>query len=118
MEKVKSEPSPDIIKLLTTHDADIEMLKANGAELKRDINIVSAKLDSFHNEVLKVLNRPAFSLPSSLSIMKDVFLIIGLVVGCIVYVATASYEARMSLVEERQKMTMEKLTKIEGLPRP
>lgn len=118
MEKIKQELSPDIIKLLTTHDADIEMLKANGVELKRDINIISSKLDNFHSEVVKVLNRPAFSLPSSLSILKDVFLIIGLVVGCIVYVATASYEARMSLVEERQKIVSEKLTKMEGPLRP
>jgi len=114
MEKVKTELSPDIIKILTTHDADIEMLKANGVELKRDINILSSKLDNFHSEVVKVLNRPVVSLASSLTVMKDVFLIVGLVVGGIVYVASASYDARMSLMEERQKMTTEKIMKLEG----
>ena len=114
MEKVKTELSPDIIKILTTHDADIEMLKANGVELKRDINILSSKLDNFHSEVVKVLNRPVVSLSSSLTVMKDVFLIVGLVVGGIFYVASASYDARMSLMEERQKMTTEKIMKLEG----
>lgn len=117
MEQVKQELSAEIIKLLTTHDADIEMLKSNSVELKRDVHAVSTKLDTFHAEIAKVINRPVLSLSSSLTVMKDVFLIVGLVVGGIIYVASASYEARMSLVEERQKMVVEKVSKLEGLPK-
>lgn len=117
MEKVKQHSDDDIQKILnvlTQHDSEIGVLSASTKDLKVNMEKISTKLDSFHSELLNVLQRPQVSLASSLTVVKDVFLIVGLIVGGIVYVASASYEARMTLMEERHKNVIEKIMKIEG----
>ena len=102
MEKMKPEVaefSPKILQILTAHDSDIESLKTNGIELKKEIGVVSSKLDLFHAELTKVLNRPVLSLTQVLAVVKDVGLIVGFLVGGIIYVASSHYEARLVKIE-------------------
>ncbi len=120
MEKVN--PPEDtvqrILGILTQHDAEITVLSSSTKEIKGNMEKISTKLDSFHSELLNVLQRPQLSLGASLTTIKDIFFIVGLVVGGIVYVASSHYEARMSLMEEKHKMVIEKIGRLEGPIKP
>lgn len=111
MEKVKpdvSDLSPRILQILTAHDSDIEVLKANSIELKKEIGGVSSKLDLFHAELTKVLNRPVLSFKDILSVAKDIGIFASLIVGAIIYIAGSHYDARLVKMEAMIEKAVQK----------
>jgi hypothetical protein len=113
MEKVKDEmgqlSNQKVIQLLTVHDSEISALSKRTEALQSDISNISDKLDTFYKELTTILNRPVLSVSSSLTVIKDVGLIVGLIVGGIVYVASSSYEARIAIIEEKNRTGIEVL---------
>lgn len=100
----------DLIKGLLAHDAEITMLTKTTESLKVDINGISNKIDAFHSELTRLLSRPQLSISNTLSTAKDIGIMVGLAVSCIVYVASTALESRIVLLEEKQKASIERVT--------
>jgi len=93
----------DVVKLLSGHDTEIKLLREQTDSLKEIVQIIATKLDRVHSDLASLSSRPIISLPAILAVVKDVLLIMGGLVGGIIYIANANNAAQMALLTERQQ---------------
>lgn len=71
------------------------------------MNAVGAKLDTLTASVQSYALRPTLRIADVLTTVKDGAVLVALMVGAIVWVAKANYDAQLSIVNERQQASSE-----------